>query len=202
MEEFLTFGRLLEIVGLVLGLVYLYFEYHADSRMWMVGIIMPTISFWVYYSAGLYADFAMNFYYFAMGIYGWLAWKYGSFRRFKQNKKSEKLPISHISLTVLGYTLLAFAGVYSLIAYWLVEYTDSNVPWWDAFTTAGSIIATWMLTRKYIEQWWVWLAVDAVCTGLYFYKDRPFYSILYAVYTILAWIGYLKWRRLMKTASV
>lgn len=91
--------------------------------------------------------------------------------------------------------------MYALLAYWLVEWTDSNVPWWDAFTTAMSIVATWMLARKYLEQWWAWIAVDAVCVGLYIYKDRPFYAVLYAIYTVIALFGYAKWRRIMAAQS-
>lgn len=74
---FLTLDRCLEITGFLIGLLYLYWEYHADPRMWFANIAMPTVSFWVYYRAGLYADFAMNCYYFVMAVYGYLAWTLG-----------------------------------------------------------------------------------------------------------------------------
>jgi nicotinamide mononucleotide transporter len=72
------------------------------------------------------------------------------------------------------------------------------VPWSDAFTTALSIIAMWMLARKYAEQWLAWLVVDAVCVALYIYKGIYFYATLYAIYTVIAYIGYRKWLRMMK----
>jgi nicotinamide mononucleotide transporter len=79
----------------------------------------------------------------------------------------------------------------------LVNYTDSNVPWWDAFTTALSIIGMWMLARKYLEQWLVWIVVDVVCVGLYIYKDLYFTAGLYALYVVIAVFGWLNWKKLM-----
>lgn len=194
---FLTLDRCLEITGFLIGLLYLYWEYHADPRMWFANIAMPTVSFWVYYRAGLYADFAMNCYYFVMAVYGYLAWTLG----FRRRRRGGGLPVRHIGVRRALGALAAGAVVYALLAYWLVECTDSNVPWWDAFTTAMSIVATWMLARKYLEQWWAWIAVDAVCVGLYIYKDRPFYAVLYAIYTVIALFGYAKWRRIMAAQS-
>ncbi len=194
---FLTLDRCLEITGFLIGLLYLYWEYHADPRMWFANIAMPTVSFWVYYRAGLYADFAMNCYYFVMAVYGYLAWTLG----FRRRKRGGGLPVRHLGVRRALGALAAGAVVYALLAYWLVEWTDSNVPWWDAFTTAMSIVATWMLARKYLEQWWAWIAVDAVCVGLYIYKDRPFYAVLYAIYTVIALFGYAKWRRIMAAQS-
>ncbi|MDE6437054.1 MAG: nicotinamide riboside transporter PnuC [Muribaculaceae bacterium] len=181
----------IEIIGFLLGLLYLWWEYHADRRMWIVGLVMPCISMWVYYTKGLYADFAMNIYYLVMALYGFTAWS----RHLKKDKP--ELPIRHMSGRVILGTLGAFIPVYALIAAWLVFLTDSNVPYADAFTTAMSIVATWALARKYIEQWIMWVLVDAVCTGLYIYKGIYFYSALYAIYTVVAILGYRKWLKLM-----
>lgn len=193
LTELFTLSRIPELVGFIAGLLYLWWEYHADARMWFANLAMTVVSFWVYYTAGLYADFAMNIYYFIMAFYGYLAWTF-SFRR----RRKADLPVRHIEATTLLLCAGAFVLVYAAISYWLVNFTDSTVPYWDAFTTAMSIVATWMLARKYVEQWLAWLAVDAVCTGLYFYKDRPFYAVLYGAYTVIAVAGYLRWRRLSK----
>lgn len=202
MESFFTLDRSLEMLGFLIGLLYLWWEYHADARMWWASLAMPLISFWVYYRAGLYADFAMNIYYFAIAIYGYIAWTRNSGRGkgAAESGKSGKSarPITHVPPRVLAGCAAAFATVYGLIAWWLITCTDSTVPWLDAFTTAMSIVATWMLAQKYLEQWVAWVFVDAVCVGLYFYKDRPFYAILYAIYTVIAILGYRKWRRMMR----
>ena len=85
-----------------------------------------------------------------------------------------------------------------VIAWILIRYTDSTVPWCDSFTTALSIIGMWMLARKYLEQWWVWMVVDVVCVGLYFYKELYFTSALYALYAIIAAFGWVNWKKLMQ----
>lgn len=194
--QYLTLDRTLEISGFLIGLLYLWWEYHADPKMWFANIAMPTVSFWVYYRAGLYADFAMNCYYFVMAIYGYMVWTMG----LRKHGAAAK------AITGIGWRRLlvmapVFALIYAALTYWLVEWTDSTVPYWDAFTTAMSIVATWMLARKYLEQWLAWIAVDAVCVGLYWYKDRPFYALLYLLYTVIAVFGYMKWRRMMKAQA-
>lgn len=188
----MSIDTILEITGFTIGLIYLYYEYHANSKMWIAGLVMPMISMWVYYSKGLYADFAMNIYYLVMAVYGYVAWTFSFRRRQKENR-----PVSHISPRALLGTAAVFAAVYAALVTWLIFLTDSNVPWLDGFTTAMSIIGTWMLARKYIEQWMAWILVDIVCVGLYIYKGIYFYSALYAAYTVVAVFGYLKWRRLM-----
>lgn len=198
--QFLTLDRVLEIAGLCIGLLYLYWEYHADSKMWFANIAMPTISFWVYFRAGLYADFAMNIYYFVIAIYGYIVWT-----RHRgtptSGKKKRELPITRIKPRTLLCALIVLTVVYAVILTWLLTCTDSTVPYLDAFTTALSIVAMWMLARKYIEQWIAWIFVDAVTAGLCIYKDRPFYAVLYGAYTVIAFFGYAKWLRLMKSAD-
>lgn len=188
----MTLDKILEIAGFLTGLLYLYWEYHANPRMWIAGLVMPMISMWVYFSKGLYADFAMNIYYLVIAVYGYAAWTF-NFRR----KQKESLPIRHIGLRTLAGTAGVFCAVYAALAAWLILGTDSTVPYYDAFTTALSIVATWMLARKYIEQWIAWIMVDAVCVGLYIYKGIYFYAALYLVYTVIAVFGYLKWKKLM-----
>ncbi len=189
----MTLDNVIETAGFLLGLAYLYYELKASPRMWLIGLVMPMVSMWVYYSRGLYADFAMNIYYLVMAVYGYIAWTFNLRRRVKK-----ELPISHISLRALALTTIVFVGVYAALAAWLVLLTDSNVPYWDALTTALSIIGTWMLARKYIEQWIVWFVVDGVCVGLYIYKGIYLYATLYFAYTVLAIFGYFRWRRMMR----
>lgn len=190
----------LQILGFCIGLLYLWWEYHVDAKVWVASVVMPAISMWIYYSKGLYADFAINIYYLIIAIYGFIAWT----RKEKtdsttQNKKS--LPITHASLKVWGGVTIVCAILWYGIWFLLDDFTDSTVPVADAFTTALSIVGLWMMARKYAEQWLVWLVVDIVCSGLYFYKNIPFYGILYAVYSIVAIFGYRKWLRLMKSPT-
>ena len=100
---------------------------------------------------------------------------------------------------------LPLAGVFMLcwlaIAWILMTWTDSNVPWTGSFTTALSAVAMWMLARKYVEQWGAWMLVDWVCCGLYIYKELYFTSSLYGIYAIAAIFGWRKWRKLMADES-
>ena len=97
--------------------------------------------------------------------------------------------------------LLVFLAAFFGIAWILIRFTDSNVPWLDSFTTALSIIGMWMLARKYVEQWWAWIVVDVVCCGLYIYKELYFTSALYGLYSIIAIFGYFKWKQMMHYES-
>ena len=190
---------ILQIAGVLLGLLYLWLEYRADIRLWIVGLVMPLVHGALYFTAGLYADCSMQVYYVLAGLYGWAVWQ-GARRRAARSDtpeapKKTSAAIVHTPLrqvpALVGVYLAAHAVLYLL----LVRFTNSTVPFWDAGTTAASIVAMWMLSRKQVEQWLVWLAVDMVTVGLYFYKGIPLTAGLYALYSLLAVAGYLRWRR-------
>lgn len=204
LQQFLTdFGswwtsdRILEALGFLTGLFYIYYEYHANAKVWIATIIMPAISIWVYFRAGIYADFGINIYYFLMAIYGYLHWTRDKSKRGKDSER-KALPISHTPKRVWFPWIATTAAIYLGIASILIFLTDSTVPWIDAFTTALSITATWLLARKYIEQWWAWMIVDAVCIGLFIYKGIYFYAVLYSIYTAICIAGFMKWKKLMQ----
>ena len=191
--------QIIEILGTLVGVAYLWLEYRASIYLWIASIIMPTIYLVVYYNAGLYADFGINIYYLIIAIYGWAAWKFG-FKLFGRNDevKNQELPITRTPRKVWAVAALASCALTFVIAWVLIHFTDSTVPFWDSMTTALSVVAMWMLSRKYIEQWLVWLVVDAVTVGLYLYKGIPLTASLYLLYTLLALVGYLRWRKSIK----
>ena len=188
---------MLEILGVLTGVVYLWLEYRANIYLWIAGIIMPAIYIFVYYDAGLYADFAINIYYLAIALYGWLAWKTGFTLFGKKKATSHELPVSHTPRTSRPKIIAAYIIAQAVIVWVLINYTDSTVAWADSFTTALSIVGMWMLARKYIEQWWVWCVVDIASSALYIYKGLNFTAILYAVYAIIAIFGYCKWKKMI-----
>ena len=185
----------IEILGTICGVVYLYQELKASIWMWLTGIIMPTLSLIVYYETGLYADFGINIYYLCAAVYGFFVWKYG-----KHSHEKER-PITHTPRNKWLPFLLTFLICFFVIGIILQTQTDSSVPWWDSFTTALSIVGMWMLAHKWIEQWWTWVVVDAVSSALYVYKEIYFFATLYALYTIIAIYGYLKWKEIMMLSS-
>lgn len=182
----------LEILGTIVGLVYLWLEYKASIWLWLTGVIMPAIYIFIYYDAGLYADMGINIYYLGAAMYGLAVWAMG-------NKKHEgELPITHTPVkTIMPMAIICIISFLG-IAWLLINFTNSDVPWIDSFTTALSIIGMWMLARKFVEQWLVWIVVDIVSSGLYIYKELYFTSALYALYTVIAIFGYYKWKRLAK----
>lgn len=215
MTDFL-FTHWLDIVTTILGLIYLVLEYRASIALWVVGIVMPAMDIYLYWSHGLYGDAGMAVYYTLAAIYGYAVWKFGAkwkamIKRKGSDKKegasavsssSEDLPITffprRLILRTLGFFVLAWAATY----YVLVAYTNSTVPLLDAFTNALSFVGLWALARKYVEQWLFWIAVDVVCCYLYVVKGIPFKAGLYGLYVVIAVMGYWKWKGLAKKAQV
>jgi len=197
----------LDIVTTVLGLAYILLEYRASLWMWVVGFAMQALGIVLYYQKGLYADCGMEFYYLSMTVYGYWKWVRGNQRDRSFDTSADSsdpqppnlggLEITHIPLRLLACWSVIMAAVWALIYWLLVTYTNSNVPLADSFTTALSLIGIWALAHKYLEQWFIWIAVDVVTSILYFYKDIPFKASLYALYVIIAIFGYMKWRRMM-----
>ena len=195
MGEFLS-GHWLDILTTVLGLIYIWLEYRASIALWVVGIIMPALDIYLYWSHGLYGDAGMAVYYTLAAVYGFYIWKFKKTRRLKQS-----LPIIHLPrrkyLPVLLFFLLAWGTTYLI----LVEWTNSTVPLLDSFTNALSFVGLWALARKYLEQWLFWIVVDAVCCFLYIQKGIPFKAGLYGLYVFIAIAGYYKWKQMLKVTK-
>jgi nicotinamide mononucleotide transporter len=180
---------LLQIVGTLLGLLYLWLEYKANIWVWIVGAIMPMVHGMLYLSSGIYADAAMQLYYVAAGIYGLCVWLRGS-KREEKRVDIQFTPPKWIFTLALVYLVL-----HVVLYFMLSEFTDSRVPFFDSMSTAMSIVAMWMLSRKLVEQWLVWLVVDMISVGLYLYKGIPITAMLYTLYCALAVAGYMRWRK-------
>ena len=186
---------LLQIIGTLLGLLYLWLEYKANIWVWIVGAIMPLVHGVLYLTSGIYADAAMQLYYVAAGIYGLVVWRRAP--KTKDDGIIKHTPRGWIVRLVAVYVLLHVA-----IYLFLAECTDSRVPLFDSMSTALSIVAMWMLSRKLVEQWLVWLVVDMISVGLYIYKGIPITAALYTLYCILAVVGYMRWRRVARESVV
>lgn len=187
----------LDVVGTVLGLLYLYLEMRENAWMWVVGAIMPLIYTVLLYQKGLYADCGMEVYYFLAGVYGLIYW----LRHSERRQTGRVVRITRTPLRLVFPLVSVTLVLWGLLAWLLITYTDSRVPYIDALTTALSIVAMWMLSRKFTHQWLVWLVVDAISVGLYVYKDLYGRALLYTIYTVLALYGYWKWEKKLRTAA-
>ncbi len=191
MSEFLA-TYWLDMLTTILGLIYIWLEYRASIALWIVGIIMPALDIYLYWQHGLYGDSGMACYYTAAAIYGYIAWKWGT-------SEKKELPITHMPLKKYIPTTVFFIVAWFVTYYVLITWTNSTVPVLDAFTNALSFVGLWALARKYIEQWFFWILVDAVCCVLYVQKGIPFKAGLYGLYVVIAVAGYFKWRQLAKS---
>jgi len=185
-----------EIIGTVFGLIYLYLEVKEVVWLWPVGIITSGMYVVVFYNSKFYADMVLSIYYVVISIYGWYMWLYGN-SNSKVDKEVAPLHISNTPSYLWKYLIGAFLSMFILMFLVLKKLTDSPVPIGDAFVTALSIVATWMLARKYIEMWWLWVLVNAVSLGLFVWKGLYPTSILFLFYTSMAIVGYYHWKRRM-----
>ncbi len=188
MTEFIS-AHWLDITTTLLGLLYILFEYRASVWLWFVGFLMQALGIVLYYQKGLYADCGMEFYYLSMTVYGYWKWVHGS-------AKKKELPITRFPRRLIIPWLAIILAIWGIIYWLLITFTNSNVPAADSFTTALSIVGIWALAHKYLEQWFIWIAVDVVTCVLYYYKDIPFKAGLYALYVVIAIFGYKKWKRM------
>ena len=181
----------IEVLGALTGLIYLYFSIRQIIWLWPLGIITSLLYIYVFFKTKFYADMGLQVYYFFISFYGWFNWLYGK-------KGNKKLVVQFAGRKMLIVLFILTILITYLIAFILIKFTDSPLPYWDAFTTAGSILATWMLARKIIEHWLFWIIIDGVSIGLYIYKGLYPTVILFFVYFTMALAGYIKWKEDMK----
>lgn len=181
----------IEIIGAVIGLVYLYLEFKANKWLWPVGVVMPIVYVWIFFQSKFYADMGVNIYYFFASIYGWIYWN--------KHKYSEQgtLPITHTPKRYIFPLIIIGTLLFVFIASILLKYTDSPVPYGDSFTTALSILGMWVLAKKHVEQWWFWFVVNIFSCALYAWKGLYTTSILFGIYSIISVFGYFKWKKMM-----
>lgn len=180
----------IELIGAVLGIAYIFFSIRQSIFTWPVGLLTSVLYVWVFFVSKLYADMGLQLYYVVISIYGWYEWLKGN-----PDSKNELLKVSRLNLKLGFVLLLVGMALFALIWFILKNYTDSPVPGADALATSFSIVATWMLARKILEHWLVWIFVDAFSVGLFLYKDLIPTVILFVVYTIMAFAGYIEWRK-------
>lgn len=180
----------IEIVAVVTGLAYIFLSIKQKISCWVFGIISSGLYLFIFFSSKIYADMALQAYYVVMGVYGWIHWARIDDLTDKTELKVLRLSNREI-LILLGVTIILFIG----IAQFLIFFTDSTIPWIDAFTTSLSFTATWMLTRKILEHWLIWIVVNSVSIGLYFYRELYVTIILFVIFTIMAIVGYFEWKR-------
>lgn len=184
----------LELVAVVITLVAVYLTTRQVIWCWPLGLISVTLYALVFFQAKLYADMGLQVLYFGLAIYGWWAWRRGG-------EDHGQLEVSLTSGRMRA--ALAATGVVCGVALGqtLNHFTDASLPFMDSILTSFSIVAQWMQTRKLLEAWLIWLAVDVFYVGMFLYKGLYPTAGLYAIFLYLAVLGFLAWRRSMVQVS-
>ncbi len=187
--------KVMEFAGLVFGLLCVWLLIKQNILTWPTGIIYVFISLVIFIKAKLYADFILHIFFLVLNVYGWYYWVTAA------NRSKAQVPVTPTKgLQMAGLIILSAVGVY-VSGKLLVEFTDASLPYWDSTTSILSISAMWLTAKKKLENWLIWLVVDVLATGIYYYKGLYFYSILYLVYTGMAVAGYISWRRSMSHST-
>jgi len=177
-----------EIVAAVFGVVSVFLSVRQNIWSWPTAIINVAMYIVVFYRSKLYSDTGLQVIYVVLNFYGWYQWLYGG-------KNRTVLPVARTGarlgaiLVVIGTVSTAALGTF------VSRNTDAALPYMDALTTSTSLVAQWMMTKKLLENWIVWVAVDVVYIGMYIYKDLYVTSALYAVFLVLSVMGYFEWKR-------
>jgi nicotinamide mononucleotide transporter len=177
----------LELFAVVFGLLCVWFMKKESLLAFPFGIINVLIYVYIFFTAKLYANAAINGFFFLMSGYGWYNWS-------RKDSNEKTIRITQCSKTELALNGLAVIVFFIIIRMVLVRYTESRIPTWDAITTAVYIVAQWMLSRKKIENWILWISADTVMIGLCAWEGLYFSSFQYFVFTVIAILGFLEWR--------
>jgi len=190
---FIAFGSgitALELAAFVLAVWMVVMNIRVNPLGWPLAIISSLLYFMLFWDSKLYGDASLQLFFVAVAGWGWWQWLRGT--------RGDGKPLTVQSLGTQGrwFALGAFVFAWPATGLFLKTFTDTDVPWWDAFPTAGSVIGQWLLGRKYVENWPTWIVVNIVSVGLFAYKGLWLTVILYALFIVMAAVGWRAWRRL------
>ena len=184
----LTIAKRWEVLAVITGIISVYLSTRENIWSWPTALVNVALYFVVFYEAKLYADMGLQAVYFALSLYGWYEWLYGGENRTELHVSRSSQALG-VRLAIIGIACAAILGTL------LARFTDAALPYIDSATTSTSLVAQWMMTRKILENWAVWMAVDVVYVGMFIYKHLYLTSGLYTVFFVLAAMGYVQWKR-------
>jgi nicotinamide mononucleotide transporter len=179
---------LLEVAGVITGLICVYLAAVNNIWNWPVAIISVGIYIFIFWHSKLYADMGLQFYFMVMNIYGWYFWS----QKPKTEAKAPVLKITKIEILISIPAVILFTGLLGIL---LKQNTDAAFPYIDSFCTACSLVAQIFLAHKVLENWLIWIFVDVIYVGVYIFKHLNLTALMYAIYIAIALLGYLDWRK-------
>ncbi len=180
---------IIDVIALITGIIGVLLTIKQSIWCWPFALISVIIQIIVFYNQRLFGDMSLNVFYFISGIYGWIFW---------EKKKNEVFVVSKISSKwVMLLTLITI--IQSFIYFYMLRYFKSDQIVFDAILTACSITCTYMMIKKWIENWLFWIVIDGAYMILYFKKDMPLYAVLYGFFSVMVIYGYFLWKKQLKT---
>lgn len=179
----------LEIVAFVLSLAMVGCNMRVNPAAWPLAIVASLLYCLLFWDSRLYGEAGLQIFFVLVAFWGWWQWLRG---------RAEDGSALHVRWLSLRGRWLLLAGVlvaWPLLGIFLRRFTDTDVPWWDALPTAGSVAGQWLLGRKYVENWLAWLAVNIVSVGLFAYKGLWLTVLLYTLFALLSIAGFRAWQR-------
>lgn len=178
----------LELVSFALAVITVWLNIAQNHWAWLFSILSSLLYVAVFADARLYGDAGLQFVFVAVSVWGWYQWLRGG---------EQHRPLQVSTLAARGWWLMALAWLagWAVLSWFLRRYTDTDVPHMDGFLTAGSLVGQFLLSRKKLENWLVWIAVDVLYVGLYVYKHLTLTAMLYALFVLMAAAGWRSWRR-------
>lgn len=180
----------LELLAVALSLIMVVCNVRVDATAWPLAISASLLYFVLFWHARLYGEASLQLFFVAVASWGWWQWLRG------RTADGAALHVRWLSPRSRWRLLLAVALAWPLLGSVLRHATDSDVPWWDALPTAGSLAGQWLLGRKYVENWPAWAAVNAVSVTLFAWKGLWLTVLLYALFLLMSLWGWREWARL------
>jgi nicotinamide mononucleotide transporter len=184
----------LELVAFALAVATVVMNIRVDPTGWPLAIVSSLLYFGLFWESRLYGDASLQIFFAIVALWGWWQWLRGT------QADGRPLEVRYLRPQGRWLALLALVLAWPATGLFLRTYTDTDVPWWDAFPTAASVIGQWLLGRKYIENWPAWLIVNIVSVALFAYKGLWLTVILYAVFIVMSLAGWRAWQRKLKPA--
>lgn len=183
--------KYLETIATILGLINIYFGIKEKAFFWVLSVIGSGIYVFVYADAKVYAFMALQIYYIVVGTIGLFYWLKGS------NKNKKKIKVTKLPKKIYSIYGGVFVLVFVSISIILNKFTDSEIPYIDAFISAGSVIAIYLMMKKRIETWYVWITLDLVTIITFIKQELYITVVLFLFYLIFAVVGYFEWKKSM-----
>ena len=183
-----------ELTGAVTGMLGVWLTTRQIIWCWPVALVNVIFYIYIFFISKLYADFGLQIFYFFMTIYGWYNWIHGG-------ENHTELKVSLIRRSLLLFCLITGTLSFLILGYLLNRYTDAAFPFIDSLIAVWGIIGTFLMARKILENWIVWIVVDLIAMAIYLAKELHLTAGLYFVFTLLAISGYYQWKKDLKTQA-